>query len=31
MATPKDGRMIPSDGPGFGVEITEDMLSPFQY
>ena len=31
MAAPKDGRMVPSDGPGFGVEITEDMLSPFQY
>ena len=22
MATPKDGRMVPSAGPGFGVEIT---------
>ena len=31
MAAPKDGRMVPSDGHGFGVEITEDMLSPFQY
>ena len=31
VAAPKDGRMVPSDGPGFGVQITEDQLSPFAY
>ena len=31
MATPKDSKMIPSDGPGFGVQISEEQLSPYNY
>ena len=31
VATPKNGRMVPSDRPGFGVEITEEDLAPFVY
>ena len=30
-AIPKEGRMKPSDAPGFGVEVTLDQLSPFDY
>ena len=31
VAAPKDGRMVPSDGPGFGVQISEEQLAPFAY
>ncbi len=31
MATPKDSKMVPSDGPGFGVEVTEEHVTPFEY
>ncbi|MFW6174323.1 MAG: enolase C-terminal domain-like protein [Chloroflexota bacterium] len=31
MTTPKDGRMVPSDAPGFGLEITGDHIKPFDY
>lgn len=31
MATAKNGRMRPSDAPGFGLEITAADLSPFRY
>tara|TARA_B100000700_G_scaffold330565_1_gene457488 strand:- start:1852 stop:3051 length:1200 start_codon:yes stop_codon:yes gene_type:complete len=31
MAAPKDGRMVPSDGHGFGVEISLEQMSPFDY
>ncbi|MBT7551500.1 MAG: hypothetical protein HN611_22770, partial [Gemmatimonadetes bacterium] len=31
VATPKNGRMVPADRPGFGVEITEEHLAPFVY
>ena len=31
VSVPRDGRMIPSDGPGFGVEIDLDQMSPFDY
>ena len=31
MAAPKEGRMVPSDGPGFGVDVTMDDLTPFNY
>ena len=30
-AAPKNSRMVPAAGPGFGVEITEENLTPFQY
>ena len=30
-AIPKEGRMKPSGAPGFGVELTLDQLSPFDY
>jgi L-rhamnonate dehydratase len=30
-AVPSRGRMRPSDGPGFGVEITAEDLAPFEY
>ncbi len=26
MAVPKDGRLVPSDAPGFGIELTLDEL-----
>ena len=29
QAVPKDGWLVPSDAPGFGLEISEDWLSPF--
>ena len=29
MAMPKDGYLIPSDAPGFGLEIKEEWLTPF--
>ena len=29
MATPVDGYLVPSDAPGFGLEIPEDALLPF--
>ena len=31
IATPKNGRMVPSNRPGFGIEITEEHLAPFVY
>jgi L-rhamnonate dehydratase len=29
VAVPKEGRLIPSDAPGFGMEIQEDCIKPF--
>ena len=29
QAVPKDGWLVPSDAPGFGLEIPEDCLAPF--
>lgn len=29
VAVPKEGRLIPSDAPGFGMEIQEDWIKPF--
>jgi L-rhamnonate dehydratase len=29
QAIPKDGYLVPSDAPGFGLEITEDAIVPF--
>ena len=29
QAVPKDGWLVPSDAPGFGLEIPEDWLTPF--
>ncbi len=31
MATFKDGKMIPSDRPGFGLQITEEQILPYNY
>ena len=31
MAAPQNGRMVPSDRPGFGVQISEEHLAPFAY
>ncbi len=31
MSTPKEGKMVPSSAPGFGVEITREQLTPFKY
>ena len=31
MATPDGGKMKPSEGPGFGLEITEKDIKPFTY
>ena len=31
VAAPKDGRMVPSDAPGFGVEVLREQLKPFDY
>ncbi len=31
IAAPKEGRMVPSDGHGFGVEISQEHISPFDY
>jgi len=31
MATVKGSKMIPSDEPGFGVQITEEHISPYNY
>jgi len=30
MAVPKKGRLVPSDAPGFGMEIPEDWLRPWR-
>ena len=27
-AVPQDGRLVPSDAPGFGMEIDEDWIVP---
>ncbi len=29
QATPKDGWLVPSDAPGFGLQIAEDWIQPF--
>jgi L-rhamnonate dehydratase len=29
VAVPKDGRLTPSDAPGFGMEVQEDWIKPF--
>ena len=29
QALPKDGYLVPSDAPGFGLEIPEEWLAPF--
>ena len=31
MAAPQNGRMVPSDRPGFGIQISEEHLAPFAY
>jgi L-rhamnonate dehydratase len=31
MVAPQNGRMVPSDRPGFGVQISEEHLAPFAY
>jgi L-rhamnonate dehydratase len=31
MALPKDGKIIPSDAPGFGIEIKEDNIQPWDH
>ena len=31
MALPKDGKIIPSDAPGFGIEIKEDNIEPWDH
>lgn len=31
VSAPRSGRMKPLDGPGFGVEVTEAQVSPFEY
>lgn len=30
MAVPKDGKLVPSDAPGFGMELIEDRLCPLR-
>ena len=29
MAVPENGKLVPSDGPGFGMEIEEEWIEPF--
>lgn len=31
MATPKDGYLVPSDAPGFGLEIKADWITPWDH
>ena len=31
MALPKDGKIIPSDSPGFGIEIKEEQITPWDH
>ncbi|NQU96951.1 MAG: hypothetical protein HQ548_04825 [Chloroflexi bacterium] len=31
MATPREGKMVPSDAPGFGVEVNREQLTSFNY
>ena len=31
VAVPEGGRMVPSDAPGFGVEVAKEHLKPFDY
>ena len=31
MALPIDGKIIPSDAPGFGIEIIDDQIKPWDY
>ena len=31
MAMPREGKMVPSDAPGFGVEVAREQLTPFAY
>ncbi len=31
QSTPVDGWLIPGDAPGFGIEVSEDAIRPFEY
>ena len=31
LATPKDGYLVPSDAPGFGMEIKEEWIVPWDH
>jgi hypothetical protein len=31
VSVPKDGYLVPSDAPGFGMDIAEDWITPWDH